>query len=82
MIGKKRKAYMAMKEVAKKEGVSLTVVMERINEAIEEAYLRAHNEGNSEILEKWRDIPCDGDIPTALEMIVYLAEQVNNQFGE
>ena len=66
------RAYHALRKVAKMEGISVQQVVENIDEAIGEAYRTAKEENDREVIERWSKIPCRGELPTALELIVYL----------
>ncbi len=70
-----RSAYEALRKVAKKEGISVNQVIRDIDDTILEAWFTARRENNQEVLALWREIPCKGKLPTALELVVYLSEK-------
>ena len=75
MDRKQRSAYEALRMVARKEGTSVKQVIRDIDDAILEAYKKKQKENNREALALWHGIPCKGNLPTALELVIYLSEQ-------
>ena len=69
-------ACFALLEVAAREGLPLSSILQSINEAILDAHSSALAEPNPNALAVWSDIPCAGDISTAVELVAYLAQQV------
>ena len=66
------KALRIIRKIAKKEGVPVGYVIDSIEEAIQEAYLYAEMSGDLERLALWNEIPREGKIPNAFEMIEYM----------
>lgn len=54
-------------------------VVREIEEAILDAYSSAQKNNDRATLDQWADIPCEGHLPTALELITYLGNKVHNQ---
>lgn len=73
---KQWQAYRALKKVARQKGISVNQVMQDIDDVILEAYTTARKEGNQQVLAAWREIPCKGALPTSLELVSYLANQI------
>ena len=71
-------AYHALRQVAKKEGISVQQVILDIEEAITEAYFTAKKEDDQPVLERWNAIPSKGEIPTALELVAYLGDKLQS----
>ncbi len=72
-----QKARFALKKVAEREGVSMEQVTEDIEAAILEAIRHSYSQNDMAAIAAWQRIPCKGERPTALELVAYLAEQVN-----
>ena len=70
----KEKAQAALLTVALQKGIPLEAVIQEIDTAIAAAYQTAQK--NPASLDKWKRIPCKGEIPTALEMVSYLGDIV------
>ena len=70
----KEKAQAALLTGAIQNGIPLETVIREIEKAIAAAYQSAQKDPAA--LEKWRKIPCKGEVPSALEMISYLGEVV------
>lgn len=79
MDRKTEKAYNAIREVAGKEGVTVDCVVRDMELAIREAWLRAKRNDDRAALSAWAEIPCEGALPTALELVAYLGERVRDQ---
>ena len=69
-------AYRALTKIARREGIPVEQVISEIEKAIRAAYLSAQNSGDQAALERWAEIPCEGNLPTALELITYLGDKV------
>ena len=78
MYQKHLKARIALAKIAKRESIPVAQVMEEIETAILEAYTSAHKANDQATLDKWAEIPSEGQIPSALELITYLGEKVHN----
>lgn len=78
MDEKRDRVYRALCKIASKEGIPVAQVIRCIDDAIQEAYFTAQRDNNQEILSQWREIPCKGKLPTALELVDYLAERINH----
>lgn len=77
MYIKKWRVYHAMNKVARKRGITLEQVVWDIDDAIHEAYTTALKEANQAVLAAWREIPCKGPVPSAVELVSYLAEKIS-----
>lgn len=69
-------AYKALLQVARENGTTLENVIAEIESGIREAIATAKRENNQAALDKWKDIPCAGEYPTAPELITYVGNQV------
>ena len=69
------RAYHALRKVAQMEGITVQQVIRNIDDAIREAYSSAKDENNQEVLKRWKEVPCEGELPTALELVAYLGEK-------
>ena len=76
MDKKLNRAHSAVCKIAEKEGIPADQVIRCIDDAIQEAYFTAQRENNQEILLRWREIPCKGNLPSALELVDYLAKKI------
>lgn len=76
-----RKAYKALREVAKREGKPVAYVIAHIDRAIAEAIRTAEYNSDEVALKQWRMISANGDSPTALELVAYLAKKVEMEAG-
>ena len=65
-------AKRAIAEVAKKEGTSIENVRAAMMEAIEVAYRTADPTARA----LWADIPCEGEIPTPEELIIWVGKRL------
>lgn len=70
------RAYMALQEVAWREGVSLEEVVREIEICIAEGMENCRRENNREALEEWATIPRAGEVPTPCELLAYLSSKV------
>lgn len=69
-----RKAYRVLKQIARSEGIMVDEVIDVINASIQQAYAAACISGQTDIMERWKRIPCSGELPNALELLEYLGE--------
>ena len=76
MILKQLWAYLALCKVARRNGITVKHVIWEIEAMSKESYFSARRDGKQEVLKAWQEIPCKGEIPTALELVAYLAEQI------
>ena len=67
-----KKAWKALRQIAKREGVSVDYVTEHIEQAVKEAYMHAQIIGDERVLGLWAKIPREGALPNAVEMIEYM----------
>lgn len=74
MKGRHRKAYRILKQIARNEGILVDEVIAEINASIQQAYAAACMSGHTDIVERWKRIPCSGELPNALELLEYLGE--------
>lgn len=70
------RAYWTLQELAKQQGVTVAEVMADIDECINEAIVTIKRNNNQEVMERWKKIPCIGEIPTAVEFVAYLGEEL------
>lgn len=73
-IGKARKA---IRKLALQEGVTEREICQEIEKTITEARQQARERGDWEALARWAKIPCNGQQPTAYELVAYLAEEIS-----
>ncbi len=69
-------AYKALLQVAEENGVSLNEVITEIESAIRDAVEQAIRDNNLEALAMWAQIPCQGEYPSAVELIAYIGGQI------
>lgn len=74
-----RKVRRAVRKVAKRNGVSQEQVLSEIDSAIHAAINTARINKDHSILNRWKAIPREGEIPTAYELLTYLAEKAGEQ---
>ena len=72
-------AYCALLEVAKRESIPLARVIQSIEEGIQDAYSKSIAENNTAALSTWSSIPCEGTVPSAVELIAYLSALAASQ---
>lgn len=72
---KREMAKVSLRLVARKYGIPEETVKEQIELAIREAFLAARRENDPEVLRLWEEIPREAEIPTACEMVAYLAQK-------
>ena len=77
-----RKMRRAMKTVAKANGITEAQAVAEIENMIAATIKKAKLENNRQTLEKWKEIPSAGDIPTAYELIDYLSGKMKEQMAE
>ena len=65
-------AYLALKKVAEQENTTVEHVIEEINTSIRLAYDTSVRSGNLSAIELWKQIPCEGILPDALEFVEYM----------
>ena len=70
-----KKAWKIINQIAKQERVTIEYVMESIEYAAKEAYLRAWLLGDLEKMKMWEKIPKEGENPNALEIIEYMGNK-------
>lgn len=68
----KKQALWALRQVAQNNGVSLAQVIQEIDKLIEEAM---HSDDPA-VRAQWEQIPREGAVPTAVEVMVYLSERL------
>ncbi len=81
MILKMLRAKQTIREVAKKEGQPVRSVTDEIEYAIVQAYHEARESGDPGKIAMWDRIPKKGEIPTAVEMILFLTDEVKMKTG-
>ena len=76
MKNKHTGAYRALQQVARQEGVTVEQVIREIESSIRMAYAESLKKGDRAALKKWQSIPCEGELPNALEMVEHLSGQL------
>ena len=66
------RAHVLLERVAQNNGVSYKEVKSEIEAAIRIAM--ANSSGNAYAQRFWKAVPCAGEIPTAEELLAYMAE--------
>lgn len=69
---REKEARRAIREWAVREGVTEKKIIADIEEMIHTTLEEIHQRGDLASIQKWAQIPCQGEIPTALELIGYL----------
>lgn len=82
MDNRQWRAYHALRKVAKMEGISVQEVVRNIEDVIKEAYSTAQKENDLQVLERWKDIPCENEIPTAVELVTYLGDRLKMKYSQ
>ena len=72
MNEKHPEAYQVLKKVAEQQNTTLEHVIEEINKSIRFAYDASVRCGNLSAIELWKQIPCEGVLPDALEFVEYM----------
>ena len=67
----KQRAYRALQETARKRGVSVEEVIAEIDKAIAQAMKNCENDNNTNAMNIWKMIPCEGEVPTAVEVVAF-----------
>ena len=70
------RARRALKETARRQGITEAQVVSEIEESIEEAISQARKEKNDKVLAQWEQIPCKGDVPNAYELVAYIGGKI------
>ena len=68
----KQKALLALKQVASRNGVPLAEVIREIDLAI----AAAMQSEDPDLRAQWARIPTEGDVPTAIVVVAYLARRL------
>lgn len=76
-----KKVERILRQVARKEGVTVAQVRGEIDNAIQQAITIAKRENNQHALGLWRKVPCKGEIPTAEELIPWIAGYMREKFN-
>lgn len=76
------KAKRALRNVVKMYGISEREVVTEIEYAISETLETVRRENDVTAMEKWRKIPCKGEIPNAYELVAYLSEEVEKKYDQ
>lgn len=73
----------ALKTVAKNHQMSQKQLTRELDELIADTLSALSKTGNAQALAAWQDIPKEEAVPTAEELICYLARQMpgNNEFN-
>lgn len=72
---KKINAEKAIQEVAMREGITV----EEVRKEMKKAMLVGLCSQDPAIQEKWKRVPCKGEVPTPEELITYMAENVKER---
>ena len=70
-------ARKAIQETARRHGVSEKIVVQKIEECIQDAFMRAREKGDAVALREWEAMTASGGLPTAYEAVVYLSDKVS-----
>lgn len=76
-----KQAEKILDQIARQNGVTAAEVRRDINNSIRQAIAISKLENNRRALELWEQIPCKGDIPTAEEIIPWLAENARKKLN-
>lgn len=79
MARKDWKMEWVLTRIAWKSGTSKKQVRKEIEEAIQDAYMRTHASGDPKALALWSEIPRESEIPTADELIRWLANKTRQR---
>ena len=71
-----QRAYVALTEVARREGKSVESVISSIESAIDAAIRNAEEKNDVTVLNRWRMISANGRRPTAAELVAYLGREI------
>lgn len=74
---KKINAEEAIKKIAMQEGVTV----EEVRKEMKEAMLIGLCSQDSAVVEKWKQVPCKGDVPTPEELIAYIAQNAKERLS-
>ena len=77
-----RKMRKAMKAVAKANGITEAQAVTEIENMIFAVIQKAKLENDQQTLEKWEEIPCERDVPTAYELIDYLSRKLTERLPD
>ena len=65
-------AYRALQKVARQQGTTVEHVIDEINKSIRYGYDESVRTGNLQAIALWKEIPCEGILPDALEFVEYM----------
>ena len=65
-------AYRALQKAAKQQGTTVVHVIDEINKCIRYAYDDSIQKGDLKAISMWKAIPCEGELPDALEFVEYM----------
>jgi len=68
-------AEKAIREIAVREGITV----EEVRKEMKKAMLIGLCSQDPSVQEKWKRIPCKGEVPTPEELITYMAENVKER---
>lgn len=73
----------ALKTVAKNHQMSREQLTRELDGLIADTLSALSETGNAQALSAWQDIPKEGQVPTAEEVVAYIAQQIskNNEFN-
>lgn len=78
----KTEAYNALVEVAKAHNVPVERVIAQIELSIQMGYASCVENENEAGIKSWKTIPSEGELPNAIEMIIYLDEAMRDLPGK
>lgn len=78
----KIEAYNMLVEVAKNHNTSVESVIERIEKSIQMGYISCIENKNEAGIKSWKEIPSEGELPNAVEIMIYLDEVMRDLPGE
>ena len=65
-------AYRALEKAARQQGTTVEHVINEINKSIRYAYDESVHKGDLKAIALWKEIPCEGNLPDALEFVEYM----------
>ncbi|MDO5401665.1 MAG: hypothetical protein Q4F17_11970 [Eubacteriales bacterium] len=66
----------AIRKSAREQGLTEENARQEIEKAIAQGMERSRQAGDRTAIEMWSSIPCEGEIPTAEEFVVWVSELV------
>lgn len=70
------RTYRTLEELAKQQNTTVEKIIAEIDECIQDAIATVKNNHDLQAMKKWKKIPSVGEIPTAVEFVTYLGEEL------